>query len=500
MPLLVTSRHRFPLDEIVEIAELKPTQALKLLSLHARGRNFADDPDALRLCEVLGYHAFALEIASKSLKVYQLTPAELLRQIEDAPHDLTMPANFGELGRAGIKSLLDASVSALHKALYDTFVAFGGMFEPSSTAELLALAMRLDVTEAEQSLSQLELRGLVNARTYNQIVYYRLHDLAYSYARTLFLNKGLHHQAVIQACREYTAIHKDDLDALEVEQSNILEAAEAASQSEQDSFFIDIMRLLTVDGSYFAARGHTALSIHLLKAAIETARQRGELETAHFLLSRLGNAYADFFGDYESALKSYEEALELARRLGNQRREAILLTVIAKMHFHQNIDGSDAYYNQAEVIARSTDDLFALSFVLHHRGYQLINKPQPDYERGRQISDEAAKIATKLELVDIQFWSLLNRGSSEHELGQLEQALATHLEAYEIAQRQNNHYWMAGVLRSIGEDHHKMGNLEQAQQAFNESLIRWRHVKAKSQIADLIQYMSDRNYAVTPEE
>ncbi len=233
MPLLVTSRHRFPLDEIIEVGELKPNQALKLLHLHIRGQDFSDDPNAMHLCEVLGYHAFALEIASKSLKVYQFTPADLLRQIEDSPHDLTMPANFGELGRTGIKSLLDASVSALHKTLYDVFVALGGMFEPSSTTELLALAMRSDPQDIQDALSQLELRGLVSARSYNAVAYYRLHDLAYSYARTMFINQGLSYQAVIEACRDYAAAHKDDLDALEVEQSNILEAAEAAYQSSQ---------------------------------------------------------------------------------------------------------------------------------------------------------------------------------------------------------------------------------------------------------------------------
>src|SRR6185436_12924277 len=112
MPLLVTSRHRFPLDEIIEVGELKQDEALNLLNFHVRGRNFSNDFDAIRLCEILGYHAFALEIASKSLKVYQITPAELLGQVENAPHELNMPAKFGELGRIGIKSLLDASVSA----------------------------------------------------------------------------------------------------------------------------------------------------------------------------------------------------------------------------------------------------------------------------------------------------------------------------------------------------------------------------------------------------
>jgi tetratricopeptide (TPR) repeat protein len=498
-PLLVTSRYRFPLDEIIEVGALKPEHALKLLGYHARHQDFTSDPDALRLCEILGYHTFGLEIAGKTLKVYQLTAAELLQQVQSAPHDLSMPANFGESGRTGIKSLLDTSVSALQKELYAVFVALGGMFEPSATAELLAMAMSQNQAGVSEALAQLELRGLVSAGAYNSLDFFRLHDLAYSYARTMFLNKGLNYLNVVQACRDYAAVHADDLDALDIEQSNILEAAQAATQANRDDLFIDIIRSLTVDGPYFAARGHTALSLDLLKGAIDSAKRVNGLETAHFLLSRLGNAYADFFGDYAAALNAYEEALDLARKLDNPRREAILLTVIGKMHLQQNRDDADDYYAQAEAIVRDLDDEFALSFVLQHRGYQFINRLDPDYERGRELSDEAARIAAKLNEPDLQFWSLINRGSSEHELGQLDVALATHREAYDLACRENNHDWKAGALRSIGEDYHELGYHDEAQQAFDEALTLWRRIKAKAQITDLIQHMAAINYAVKPE-
>src|SRR5690606_13715556 len=188
MPVLVTSRQRFPLDEILEVNELAPDEALRLLSYHVRRRDFTDDPDARRLCELLGYHAYALEIASKSLKVYDLTPGELLQRIANAPHELDMPANFCELGRTGIKALLDASVDALDHELHDSFVYMGGMFEPSASPDLLARVLNKNVSQAAELLAQLESRGLMNSRTSNDRLYYRLHDLAYSYARTMFLN------------------------------------------------------------------------------------------------------------------------------------------------------------------------------------------------------------------------------------------------------------------------------------------------------------------------
>lgn len=499
MPVLVTSRQRFPLDEIVEVSELRPDEALKLLGYYVRRRDFSDDPDAARLCDVLGYHAFALEIASKTLKVYELSPAELLQQIEDSPHDLTMPANFGELGRTGIKSLLDASVNALDRNLYDTFVTLGGMFEPTATPELLARTMEQTEPETAGCLEQLALRGLANPRSLNGMPYYRLHDLAYSYARTIFLNKGLSYDRAISACRDYAAHHKDDLDALDVEQTNLLEAAETANQVGQREILVEIMRLLTVDGPYFAARGHTAMSRRLLEQAIGVARETGQDETAHYLLSRLGNTYVDFLGDHERALEAYQEALDLARKLKNRQREAILLAVIGKVRFLERQANADDYYQQAEAIARTLDDPFALSFVLHHRGFQLLNKPEPDLQRGYELSDEAAQIAARHDLHEIHFYSLINQGSAAYDMGQPDEALATHQAAYALAQAQGNQPWTAYALQSMGQDYDCLEQREKAQGAFDEALALWRDLDGKAQAATLIEFMEEKKYAVQPE-
>jgi tetratricopeptide (TPR) repeat protein len=341
---------------------------------------------------------------------------------------------------------------------------------------------------------------LVNGRSQAEIDYYRLHDLAYSYARAMFISRGLSQQPVIDACHTYTTNHIDDLAALDVEQSNILEAAEAAHQAGRDAILVDMMRSLTVDGPFFAARGHTSLSLQLLKTAIDAALDGEQPETAHYLLSKLGNTYADFTGDLETALDSYQKALELAREIADSRREAILLTVIGTVRFRQGADDTDNYHQQAEQIARSSDDEFALCQVLHNRGAQaLLDKEHPDYDRGRQLSDEAASLAARHGLSHLHFHSLVNRGGCEYELGQVEQALKTHQEAFDLAQAQGNHPWKAYALRSIGEDYHALDNRTEAQKAFDEALTLWRQSGGKAQIADLTVFMEARNYMIKSE-
>lgn len=498
MPLMVTSRQRFPLDEIVEIGELKPEEALKLLRYHAR-RDMDDGPDAGRLCETLGYHAFALEIAGKTLKVYDMTPGDLLKRIEEAPHDLQMPSGFGELGRSGIKSLLDASIDALNKDLLDLFMVMGGMFEPTATPELVALVAGTSQEQAGARLGELNERGLVNERSQQDVIYYRVHDLAYSYARAMFINRGLSETPVIEAVQQFTHDHRGDLIYLDIEQSNILEAVEAAQQAGSDAVVIGVMCDLAVHGPYFAARGHSSRSLQLMEATIHTALKHDEREAAHYLLSRLGNTYNDMLGDQARAFDAYDRALELARDLNLPDREAILLTVLGKVRFLQGADDAGDYYAQAEEMARHMDDEGALAFVLHHRGFYEKEKPSPDYETSRKLSDEAAQIAERLNRIDIHFFSLVNRGGCELDLGQADEALQSHQAALALGEQHNNRLWQAWALRSIGEDHHVCEQRDEAQAAFDRALDLLRQSGGKEPAEDLADYMEERGYRVKPE-
>jgi tetratricopeptide (TPR) repeat protein len=129
-----------------------------------------------------------------------------------------------------------------------------------------------------------------------------------------------------------------------------------------------------------------------------------------------------------------------------------------------------------------------------------LNKRDPDYERGWVLSDEAATIAERLELPDIHFHSLINRGAAEFELGRIEEALATHQQAHALASTHHNHPWLAYALQSIGEDYDRLQNQEQAQQAFDQALAIWHQTGGKAQAATLIEFMYAHQYSVQPEQ
>lgn len=495
MPLLSTSRQRFPLDQVIEIGELEDAEALRLLESHAGG-DYSENADAKNLCDLLGNHAFALEIAGKQIQTYNITPTEMLQRIEDTPHDLSMPAGFGALGRRGIKSLLDASIDALNRELYDTYVAMGGLLESSGTAEVIAYMLDKTPTYVDEALLELVQRGLVNRREQNGLTYYQIHDLAFSYARNLYTRDTGNTKHVVEAYQRYAKNHVKNLPALELEYNALIEAAEVAYQHDDLDIFIEIMRVFAVDGTYFAARGHTLRSLQLQKQAYHAALESGDKESAYWLIGRLGNAYANFFGRLDDALDAYNKSLDIARDLGNTSNEAVMLTVIGTVRFRQGADDADKYHQQAEEIARENDDFRVLAQVLHNRGAQYIhpNNPEPDYAQGRQLSDEAAQLAKAINGDALYFYSLRNRGAAEHELGNHHAALKTHQEAHDFAKSQKYYPWMGDALYSIGEDYHQLGRRDDAQEALNAAMTYYKESGVQSGVDKVKIFINQNNY------
>ncbi len=360
--------------------------------------------------------------------------------------------------------------------------------------------MKRPLAKVDAALTTLQRRGLAERFTVpgsaSDTFYYRLHDLSWSYARTLFLKKkrGKVYQKTLAGCRKYIRANLDNLDMLDAERANLLGAANKAEQIGDDETLIEIMNLLAVEGPYFAARGYTALSLDLLKAAIAAAKRGQQLEKAHFLLGKLGNAYRDMIGDLPAAFNAYYEAFELAQAIGNPRREALLLAALGTVRFKQHESDFDSYMQRASAIGEATQDDFIRCYVAHYRGYQAMNGQPPDHEEGRRLSDEAAQIAIRLGFNELQFYSLINRGGCEFELHNLDQALATHRTAYERAEGESNFLWMAEALFSMGEDYHALGDSSQAQQAFNEAIGLWRKGEAVWRVNQAVEQIAKLGY------
>lgn len=495
-PVLVTAQQRYALDHIIEVGKLAEADALDVLGYYA-GQDVRADPAARELCQQVGYHAFALEIAGKTLKVDRITPGELLARIAAAPHELAMPEDFAEEGRTSTTELLTASLAALDDDARQAFLAFGGMFAPQATPELLARTMARAEASVTEALITLQRRGLADRirESERSAAFYRVHDLAYSYARAVAGEAESTRRAALDACRAYAEAHESDLPALEAELPNLLGAADAARQRGDDATLAAMMRVLA--GPYLLAHGHTLRFLDLLLAAVEAAARLGpeQDETRHFLLGRCGNIHYDR-GDLPRALACYQGALDLARALGRRDREAMLLCAVGKVLADQGADGAEDRFAEARRIAEALDDGFLAAFVLEHQGYYA--QARGDYTAARAIFAEEAEWAARIDDDETRFFALLNLGSAEHKLDRLDEALAHHRAALALAQARGNPIWQAHALQSMGEDHHRLGDAIQARQCLNQARTLFHESGMQAKVAEVEAYMQSSDYPVEP--
>lgn len=494
LPVIATSRHPIPMDgEVIPLSELTPESALELLTYHAR-QDFAHDKNAGRLCNLLGYHPFALEIAGRQLKLNpQLTPAAMMDNIADTPHGITMPGGYAEFGREAVKDLWDSSVSLLDDDARALLVAMGAMFAPFASIELLARVIGRSRADIEPALVDLQQQGLsrrIPARP-DTPEHYRIHDLTFSYARAMFHTEQDDRRGTIGAVRQFVADHAHDFDGLEFEQANILGAVTAAHRVKDHQASLDILSRLALDG-YLDARGYTPLLLTCLNKAIDIGLTMGpdQHETLHYLLSKQGNAFANT-GDFDRALEAYQMALKLAP---NPHREAILLCVIGGMRFRQGETDYDQYLEQANKIAETENDDLILSRVLDNRG--IFALARGDRKGAYTFHSRAVEVAEQSGDIERLVFSLYNLGIAQVELSHHQQALAHWERVYQLGQESGNHLWIAMALSGMARSHHGLGERKPAQDYLEQALKLYQKVGDTAKAGWVIDFMKQEHYSV----
>jgi len=188
MALLVTARQRWDRLTIERIPDLTPEDALQLLRAKA-GSLIDNETNANRLCEKLGYLAFAVELAGITMMRQEKHVSELLRTYDGNLHELPPLMVQSDPARATVTALIETSLHPLSDSLKAAFFAFGAFFVPSLTADLLSFYLFPDeqpALKAENLLVDLHAKGLATrVSAGNAAASYRIHPLSYEYARAL---------------------------------------------------------------------------------------------------------------------------------------------------------------------------------------------------------------------------------------------------------------------------------------------------------------------------
>jgi DNA-binding SARP family transcriptional activator len=468
-------------------------------------RGGMDGGGANRLCELLGDHPFALRLAGLALQENEASPESLYEQIKNNPHDFKMPGELREVGRESVASLLSVSLETLEDRAYETFLSYGLLEAPVASAGFLAGCLDRETNEIEDALFSLVQRGLAErvSKPGSDLVSYRIHDLAHSYAKVNCFQRT---STLVRSSLTFLRTHKDDVELIDTDIANILAAVQVAKERGRDNELVDFMYLLTVEGTYYLARGHTRRSVDMLELAIQKAKQKGMIEKAHYLLGKLGNYYQNFLGKSEQALKIYQEATAIAHELGNKGREALLLGVMGQVKANQQeLEDAAIYADQAYQLAKEYGDDYILSDVLGQVSY--IAGLRGEVQRANQLLRESLNLLDKLEkngriaaaeLVQDKFYLLLNLGESEYQLNNFDEAFSLRQQALRIAKDEANQLWMALAYQVIGEMHYSTGHHELARENIQQALQLFEANNALKEVEAVQHFLESAGYTEHP--
>jgi tetratricopeptide (TPR) repeat protein len=505
VPTLVTSRTRFDaIQARHDVTRLPRPDSLGLLIHHA-GRSLPPR-DAETLCETLGDHPYAVEIAGAWLGDESLEPGDLLRRLGDAPQDLTMPEGFAMPGRENVAALIQTSVEALGEDAKRAFYTLGTLFAPRATPELLAMVQagthvvfneqfkptnienmptEADIQRAADALRALARRSLaryVGPEQYSA-AYYAVHDLSQAFARAPLTGES--RGEAVAACVAYARhhAHKPDTpagvahhNALEADLPNLLGAAQYAAQvvarnTADDDMRAAVNRLgwdLYGSSHFLNVRGRAAESMTLLRSAAEAARALGLPRDEGSHLNHLGLAHAAL-GRYREAIPLYERALEIDREIGDRRGEGSDLGNLGLAYADLGeYTRAIAYYEQRLVIAREIGDRRGEGNALGNLGNAYADLGE--YTRAIEYHEQALVISREIGDRRGEGSDLGNLGLAYADLGEYTRAIEYHEQALEVLRDIGDRRGEGSVLGNLGEAYRNLGEYTRAIAYYEQAL------------------------------
>jgi tetratricopeptide (TPR) repeat protein len=499
--VLMTSRISFEADDIVDVSQLLPAEALELLAKTSGAKDYSNNESAKALCQLFGFHPLALEIAGASMKERRgLTPAKLWERLK------ANPIKLSSLRRGELRPLLDDFVADLTENLRIVFFAFGKFSGSRCTPAFIATFLDQSIEDVTDALEALVLRNLVKSTP--DADFYYLHDLIFYYVKTV---AGLNEQDkdhLIKTGVSYLEAHRRDFNLINFDLPNLLGIAEIA----QGIDLVTLVSYLTIgnfplpDGRGYAdQRGYSLDLIEELDRTIEASQALGEElnPTTHYLWGKRGNA-AFWRGEYEFAAKLFTKSLSLAP---TEERKVMLESALGRtLAFCDRLEESNIHFEKAGQLADRLNDDWLRGFVLEQESHAAGHLK--DYGRAFRVAEKQLALAEALfestgsEDYEPLAIALGNFGSAKLYLakegqGVVDGVFAAYERMKSLAEKHGDERLRAHAYKSLGEYYHYVGDQVQAQTNFDIALEILHRLDMIQEAKDLIRLMQELGYSVS---
>ncbi len=195
-------------------------------------------------------------------------------------------------------------------------------------------------------------------------------------------------------------------------------------------------------------------------------------------------------GQPQKAFETFQQALELARRLGDQYAEGEALNNIAFMYnFFGQPQKALEIYNQTLVIRREIGDRKGEGITLNNLGEVYVNLGQ--FQKALDYYQQGLAIFKEIRDRHLEAKALNNLGGVYQSLGQIQKALDFYNKALPIFREVGDRVQEGTILNNIGGVYVEMGQLQKALEVFGQALPIIREVRATYQEAIILNNLGE---------
>ncbi|MBD1874969.1 tetratricopeptide repeat protein [Nodosilinea sp. FACHB-131] len=232
-----------------------------------------------------------------------------------------------------------------------------------------------------------------------------------------------------------------------------------------------------------AAQGLATIqqAIAILSAPVEPALEQRQQYRRSVILAWLGYAQGQQ-GDYETAVVSLQQALDLARILGNRSLESLALKFLGDLQKERgDFTEAIANYESALAAVQALDISAAVADGYTRIGH--LHYAQENYDEARVAYQQALDLYTSLDNREAQAWRLSDIGNTYKRQQQYPQALEAHQQALALFQTEGNAVGELSLLNTIGYTYETLRDYEQARSYFQRQIDRAQQVNNVTQEA-----------------
>ncbi|KWX02944.1 hypothetical protein LI90_3993 [Carbonactinospora thermoautotrophica] len=426
--------HRVPLDVI------PPDDAVELLGKVAGAERVAREPDAAQeIARLCGYLPLALRIAGARL---QTRPHWTLAHLVDRLRDERSVLRELEVGEQAVRASVHMSYEGLGRREQRAFRLLGLVQAGSFGAWVLAALVDSDLAEAELLIEELVDAQLVEAYGTDAtgMTRYRLHDLIRAYAQELVqqASNRERNNAVKRLAGAYLTMAEHAQRAIEPE---YVEPGTAQRWRPGDQSLAALVQR--------QPRAWYIAECPGLARVIEQAHEHGLWELCWEIGSLLCTNFESLRGYWAAWQRTFDLALNAARRVNNRYGQAVLLHARGAWFRDQDrFAEAGGQFRQALGLYRELGDRKGEAETLTSIGDSL--RARGWYVEGEEIIRQALGLFRELGDRAGEGRALRHLGGIHRSLHRLKEAEADLRQALDIARELGDRSEEARTLRSLG--------------------------------------------------